>query len=466
MRKAAPSSLLLAFLVVASSPSTALAKTPAAPQLKHIASLTPPSALSFGPWTIKVTPQRMVVLGTHVSSRTIAAYDRRTWKLAWRYPGKVEAFVLCGKLVVVSDLKQRVVGLDLATGKKRWTVAGYYLAPYQRRTLHPNSRTRDRKLLLTGGGKHALVDVRTGRIVLRAPKILAIPRYRRGTIGLQGYTYRLPAKKPLASKGTRLLALLQLETPRGKIEGIYAWSLTGRRFALSQHGHDAQLKELARVQWTMPKLAGSGAESGAPEPEKLATEVGLIGDQLLLYENYVNYRWSWGRGVNRLTGLSMPQASIAFQLWGQQKIGKAAPAYRGFVLRPGSVFVTTGSTLHWQQPMASLGRLRLDRPLKPARGLVGASHLLPLGKCHLLSLLTAGKRVCLHYDRRQVAPKRYRTAIELRLLTGDKLSASVRQDFAGWDPDAFHTDGGLVIIPSLLAKDRKRCRIEVFSLRR
>lgn len=465
MRKAAPSCLLLAFLVVASSPSTALAKTPAAPQLKRIASLTPPSALSFGPWTIKVTPQRMVVLGTHVSSRTLVAYDRKHWKLAWRYPGKVEAFVLCDKLVVVSDLKQRVVALDLATGKKRWSVAGYYLAPYQRRALHPDARTNDTKLLLSGG-QHALVDVRTGRIVLRAPKILAIPRYRRGAMGLQGYAYRLPPKQTLAPKGTRLLALVQVETPQGKVEGIYAWSLAGRRFALSKHGHNARLKQLSRVQWSMPKLAGSGAFNGAPEPEKLATEVGVIGDQLLLYENYVNYRWSWGRGVNRLTGLSTPQASIAFQLWGQRDIGKTAGTYRGFVLHPNAVFVTTGSTLHWQQPMAALGRLRLEQPLKPAHGLVGASQLVPLGKCHLLSPLTTGKRVCLRYDRRQVAPKKYRSAIELRLLAGDKLSPAVRRDFGRWDPDAFHTDGGLIIIPSLLAKDRKRCRIEVFSLRR
>lgn len=435
-----------------------------APRLRRLAAITPPAALSFGPWTMKVTSRRLLVLGTHVSSRTLVAYDRATWKLAWRYPGKAEGFVLRGGLVIVRDLKQKVVAVDLATGKRRWSVKGY-LTFYQRRPLHPEAVTRDSKLLVTTGRGHALVDVSTGRVVLRAPKILAIPRYRRGTIGQSGYAYRRAPRTSLVPKGARLLALLQREARTGAVEGIYAWSLQGRRFTLTRR--DKELKVQSRVGWTMPKLAGSDAFNGAPEPNKLATEVTVIGGQLLLYENYVTYRWSWNRGVNRLTGVTLPRGTLAFQLWGQRDIGKAggkAPKYQGFVLRPGRVFVTTGSTLHWQQRAPLVSRLRLSGPLTPARAIVGASHLVPLGTCQLLMSLAPGRRLCLVLNRRQVAPKRYRSAITLRLLRGDKLSAPTRRDFGAWDPDEFHSDGGLLLIPSLRRNDRKRCKLEVFSL--
>jgi hypothetical protein len=439
-----------------------------APRLDQLAEITLPPDLAFGPWTIKVTPRRLVVLGTHVSSRTLAAFDRKTWKQAWRYPGKVEAFVLRGGLVIASDLKQKVVALDLVTGKQRWAVKGYYLATYQRRPLHPDARTNDAQLLLAGQTA-AVVNVNTGRVVQRAKTILAIPRYRHGQPGLAGYSYRLPPRKPLVPTGAKLLALVQIEARDGTVEGIYAWSLQGRRFTLRRHDDkltalvdraSARKNPQASVSWEMPRLKGSGAFNGAPEPDKLATEVGLIAGRLLLYENYVNYRWSWGQGTNRLTSVRLPGPTIDAQLWGLRGIKKGG-AYRGFVLRPEAVFVTSGSTLHWQHRAPTVSRLRLERPLSPARGSLAAGHLLPAGACHLLSPLGPGRQLCLVLDRRQVAPKRYMSAIDVRHWHRDRLSAPVRHTLGAWDLEDMQVDGGLLMIPIMKRSKPIRCKLRV-----
>lgn len=433
----------------------------AAPRLDRLAEITLPPDLAFGPWTIKVTPRRLVLLGTHVSSRTLVAFDRKTWKQAWRYPGKVEAFVLRGGLVIASDLRQQVVALDLATGKVRWAVKGYYLATYQRRPLHPDARTTD-ALLLLAGKTAAVVDVNTGRVTRRAKTILAIPRYRRGHPGLAGYSYRLPPRTPLVPTGAKLLALVQVETRDGAVEGIYAWSLQGRRFTLRRHDH--KLAAAKSVSWEMPKLKGSGAFNGAPEPEKLATEVGVIGDRLLLYENYVNYRWSWGQGSNRLTGIKLPGVGIDVQLWGSRGI-KRGGAYKGFVLRPDAVFVTAGSTLHWQHRAPKVSRLRLERPLTPPRGDLARSHLVPADACQLLLPLAPGRQLCLALDRRQVAPKRYASAVDVRHLHNDRLSAQVRHTLGDWSLEDMQVDGGLLLIPIMKRSKPIRCKLRVLRPR-
>jgi len=471
------------FLLTALAGLTLLLALPAdsAPRLHKLAEITLPPDLAFGPWTMKVTPRRLVLLGTHVSSRTLVAYNRKTWKLAWRYPGKVEAFVLRGGLVIASDLKRKVVALDLATGKQRWAVEGYYLATYQRRPLHPDVRTTDAQLLLAGKTA-ALLDVIKGRIARRAPKILAIPRHRRGQPGLAGYAYRLPPRKPLVPKGAKLLALVQIEARDGTVEGIYIWSLLGRRFTLRRH--DAKLAALvdraparkgprASVSWEMPTIKGSGAFNGAPEPDKLATEVNVIKGRLLLYENYVNYRWSWGRGSNRLTGVALPRPGLDFQLWGQRGIKKGS-SYQGFVLRPNAVFVTSGSTLHWQHRAPKVSRLRLEGlsgpgyrqgPLTPARGVLAAGHMLPAGTCHLLTPLGPGRQLCLVLDRRQVAPKRYTSAIDVRHWHKDRLSAPVRHTLGAWGLEDMHVDGGLLMIPIMKRTRPVRCKLQVLRPR-
>jgi PQQ-like domain len=443
-----------------------------APRLDRLAEISLPPGLDFGPWTIKATPRRLVLLGTHVSSRTLAAFDRKTWKQAWRYPGKVEAFVLRGGLVIASDLKKKVVALDQVTGKQRWVVKGYYLATYQRRPLHPDARTTDAQLLLAGKTA-AVVDVKTGRVTRRAPTILAIQRYRRGHPSLAGYSYRLPPRMPLVPKGAKLLALVQVEARDGAVEGIYAWSLMGRRFTLQRHDeklaavvHQASARKSpqASVSWEMPKLKGSGAFNGAPEPNKLATEVGLIAGRLLLYENYVNYRWSEGRGNNRLTSVRLPGPTIDAQLWGQRGIKKGGD-YRGFVLRPDAVFVTAGSTLHWQHRAPKVSRLRLERPLSPARGSLAAGHLLSAGSCQLLAPLAPGRQLCLVLDRRQVAPKRYTSAVEVRHWYKDRLSAPVRHSLGAWDLEAMLVDGGLLMIPIMKRSKPIRCKLRVLRPR-
>ncbi len=74
------------------------------------------------------------------------------------------------------------------------------------------------------------------------------------------------------------------------------------------------------VAWKMDngKRLPTNEFSSYPNPDNLITSVHHAGNIIFLYEEYTSYRWSWGRGTNRITAIDDSSGKILYQRWGQE----------------------------------------------------------------------------------------------------------------------------------------------------
>jgi hypothetical protein len=152
--------------------------------------------------------------------------------------------------------------------------------------------------------------------------------------------------------GSRLLSRFMVVSLSGK-SSYFDWQLVGSDLILRRYTEQQQPD--GELRWQVPKLpetdSKDAAFTGNPDPEKLQASVHVSGGRLFLYEDYSNYRWSWGRGSNRITLLQPGPTgamTIRFQDWGQKQ---DKDPYWGYMFFPGSVVLHDGTDLrqrHYQ----------------------------------------------------------------------------------------------------------------------
>ena len=360
-----------------------------------------PLTQAYGPLTLKPVDRVLLVNNTHVSARELLALDRWTLALKWRYAGKVSGFVVHAKsrIVVANDMQRGLVGLDARTGRRLWERPGLALNS----GIYPDLELRS-ATIYSGrrhGGHGTFVEAASGKMIVSLSKgpLTPVRVYRFTKAGLRFVRIEW---RGLRRTG-RLLAALSIGS--GKQDPLYVWSLTKRRFTLERRVGG---RTTATLGWVIPpstyKRPVDRVFNGDPEPEKLVARLRLVDGKLMFHEHYSTYRWSWGRGTNRLTLVDLLGMKIRRQIWGQRH---HRDPYRGFFFTDTFVFNVNGvdadlgrSKRYQLLSLSQLGTSgSVDKSAQPGAPTLAA--------CNQLLELAPILLACMQYTSKQIKPKRY-----------------------------------------------------------
>jgi hypothetical protein len=254
---------------------------------------------ALGTISIAKSGDYLILDDEHVSSRNLVCIEYSTGKEIWKIDSGVERFYIYNGNVLV-DLLNGIALFNIKNGKQIWKIKNAGISyKYQSASVVYNN------LLVNHNGKEGVLDLESQKV-----------KYFNKGVVLANY-FKLDKNKVTKSmigiendysSKDKILKIIIVEDKDG-VKKKYIWTLNKRKFNLiafdinSTSTSLSTSKEISRITWNMDdeKQLPKDSFNGHPEPEKLETRVYFINNQLFLFENYVNYRWSWQRGSNRLT---------------------------------------------------------------------------------------------------------------------------------------------------------------------
>lgn len=281
----------------------------------------------------------LILYDSHVSAFRLACIEYSTGKEIWKIPYNVRDYWFFEDKILVEGFTSLEM-IDSKTGKSIWKKDPCGV-PFD----YGHGEELDKEIFILMGPKREMLNLENGNTVTQ-PK---------NQVG--GFLYKEDMEQKTDRKGIALENKYSLSDQFYKVAVVedretardtYIWQLDAktRTFTLSIFGHNNVL--FKKHSWTIPQNVYTDnydvAFSGLPEPEKLSGYVYCINDMLILYESYENYRWSWGRGCNRITGIDLNTHEIKYQVWGQSPTDKN---FLGFHFFNNKILMSNG-IMHFQ----------------------------------------------------------------------------------------------------------------------
>ncbi len=274
--------------------------------------LIPTSLSASGTLRIKKIGDHVILYDGHVSAFKLVCVQYSTGKEIWAAPEGVRGlYFKDGELV--AQFHDHIEIYEIASGKSVWKLNDCIIS-YN----YPEGGELGDIISVTHQGRNSTLDLKTREIIRNAGPVLLATLFKIGENGEVSKTSK--DVKNTFSLGEEFILADVIEKSGGEQE-IYLWSLKEDTRLYTLRILDSKYNLLKEHSWTIPANtyteAHDRAFNGLPEPEKLSPSSYLIKDQLILFENYTSYRWSWGRGTNRITSIDIKTREIKYQVWGQ-----------------------------------------------------------------------------------------------------------------------------------------------------
>ncbi|TND10332.1 MAG: hypothetical protein FD123_580 [Bacteroidetes bacterium] len=400
--------------------------------------------------TVKKSGDLLFLHDSHVDSENLSCIDYNTGKELWKIPHTVEeVFLYRGKLLV--QFEDRVELLDMLTGKSSWKMDSTYIHYYEVRGLEPGDL-----LPVTHRGQTGLLDLVQRKITVMSDSIVVAAHFKTDEQGHVRRTFTGLDKTQKVPGKLQRAVVLENETGARQ---TYFWSLEeGKRlFTVSIYKEKQPVDTLS---WTIPDNNYPETDSprdhrGEPDPQTLMADVYFIDGRLIFFENYVMYRWSWGRGANRITCIDPEQQYIKYQVWGQ---GPGESVFSTFHFTD-DVILRSSGVLHFQQDKCRHSPLNL-RTGETLDSLPGNANIIAGFKPNLLA--------CFDYQSTitDTAKSKYEHRVSVTIVNHATGRYSETFDFQfgedyPYEPFLFADDGLLI----LYHFNRKTNKTELFCYR-
>ena len=262
---------------------------------------------SLGTLHLSRSDQYLILHDSHVSSRNLTCVDYTTGKELWKLDSTVFRYYMYQNNVVV-DHDSYLSIYEVATGKKLQTIQNVFIS-YQ----HIIGKELNDKILVNDLTKAAILDLRTGNLVETNIDVIGAYDFKENKKGaVKSFT---GIENNFTFEGS-LLSAVVFEDESNSIKFI--WSMDEER-KYHLNSFDTSGNKLKHNSWSMDEGEQKTYDgfNGHPESDKLDASIYFIDGHIFLFENYVNYRWSWGYGNNRITCIEPTSGEILYQRWGQ-----------------------------------------------------------------------------------------------------------------------------------------------------
>jgi hypothetical protein len=237
----------------------------------------------------------------------------------------------------------------------------------------------------------------------------------------------------------------------------FIWSLNEKKRQFKLTTSDSSGQKLNEQSWPMDedKRLPEDAFNGNPEPNKLESSVYFVDGQLYFFENYVNYRWSWNRGNNRLTCVNWETGKINNQIWGQSP---KQPDFNTFLFFD-HLILYSNHIMHFQDGDGSFYCFDAKKGIVLDSLTQKVTLFRNYGSEHLLGL---------SYKRKQIKEQGYANAVEMKLWNhlSNRFSETYRFDFGKnypYEPFVF-PEVGLVIL-YYYVKEKKSSLLQCYRIK-
>lgn len=282
----------------------------------------------------------LILYDGHVSSRLLSCLDYSTGKEIWKASELVWRYYFKDGLLVM-QYNNDIEMVEIPTGKSIFKLSDCSI-PW----THPEGSELADQILVVYAGKDAVLDLKKREIVDNSIRGRFATFTKQKTNGAKvvngGF---LPNNDSL---GENFLTANVIEDETGN-QLIFIWSLQKSTRTYSLNIYDKTYTKLKEHHWMIPKNNYKEDHdeyfTGLPEPDKLEPSTYVIGHQFFIFENYTRYRWSWGRGNNRLTCIDLKTLEMKYQLWGQSPEHKEYHTFHFF----NDIILHGNSTMHFQE---------------------------------------------------------------------------------------------------------------------
>jgi hypothetical protein len=237
------------------------------------------------------------------------------------------------------------------------------------------------------------------------------------------------------------------------MERDYIWSLDKKKRKFYLDVYDEKGVKLNSDFWYMDEDTSEHTSidyfSGYPEPEKLSHSVHVLNNKLFLYENYVNYRWSWGRGSNRLHCIDLNTGKVKYEKWGHAPSDTIAYPSNKFHFFDHNMLYAD-NIMHFQDGNGKFWNFDEDKGAVTDSLRMENTLFRNYDKNHLLAFT---------YERNLIGESEYTNAIEMRLwdIKKQAFSKAFRFDYVDgypYDPTVF-PDLGLIVFSVQMEATKK-----------
>jgi hypothetical protein len=372
----------------------------------------------------------LILYDAHVDAFRLACIAYSTGKEIWKVPYDVRGYWFYEDKLLIEGHNSLEM-LEIATGRSIWKTENCVMHYFFGKAI-----LLEDEVSVVHNDQDAILNLKTNSISSIGAKFIPATLYKQ-------YMNQAMTQKGVVLKNDNGLGegfyQVAVVEDRETAKDTYIWTLNteSRIFTLSIYGHNHVL--FKKHTWTIPENnyteAHDRAFSGLPEPEKLHGEVHCIGDQIFFYESYENYRWSWGRGCNRLTAIDIATHEIKYQVWGQTPDEKKFQGFHFF----NDIILQSDGIMHFQDEPGTFSRF----DMKTGKVLDSLSQRFTLFKDY-----TPGILMGFNYERKQVKDTEYTNKVSITAWDHQKNEYSKTFDFDfkeeyPYDPDVF--DDGTII---------------------
>lgn len=384
----------------------------------------------------------LILHDSHVSARKLICIEYSTGKELWKIEPDVHRFYIYNDIVII-DFNEYIAAYQVKTGSELWRLDSVNIS-YN----YPEGAAVTGKLLANYKGKQVILDLETQSVKSFSQGVVGAYRFQLD--GDQVVRSRIGTENNYDYKGN-LLAVVIVSDSQG-IRRDYVWSLDEhtRQFFLT--GFDTDGKKFNNCSWKMDEgeRLPQDAFSGNPEPDKLVNSVFFVDGRLFLFENYINYRWSWNRGSNRINCIDWKTGILKYQKWGQNPKGKEFNTFQFF----DNTILYSDNVMHFQDGDGKFskfdgqkGKVLDSLPQK-------ATLFRNYSKDYLLGF---------SYERKHIKESEYTNAVEMKLWNrhSNKFSKTFRFEYNKdypYEPVVFSEDGLVILYYYLKDKNRSMLR--------
>ncbi len=401
---------------------------------------------SLGTMSMAKIGDYLILHDSHVSDRKLVCIEYSTGKEIWKIENGVHRFYVYNDNVII-EFNNYIALHNVKSGKEIWRKESVSISyNYHKSDIVTNN------ILANHNGEKVVFDLETQTVKL----------YDKGIIGAYYFQFdEQNVKKSLIGTENyyncenKLLSIIIVNDDNDERRD-YVWSLDEQKREFNLSCFDSERKKINEHFWKMDEgeQLPKNMFDGNPEPDKLSGSMYFIEDKLFLFENYVNYRWSWNRGTNRISCIDWKTGNIKYQKWGQAPGEKEFKTFLFF----DNTILYSDNIMHFQDGDGRFSKFDF------LKGKVLDS--LPQ-KATLFKNYNKDYLLGFSYERKHIKEKEYTNAVEMKFwnMHTNIFSDTYRFDFKSYypfEPFVF-SDDGLVILYFYL-KDKKRSTLKCYRV--
>jgi hypothetical protein len=262
--------------------------------------------------SLKKQGDYLVLHDSHVDSRNLSCVRYSTGEELWKIADNVDRFFFFGNAVVVQFM-DHVELREIVTGKITWKAESTRID-----FAYGEERQLPSEVEAICNGKNCVLDMKSGQTKTRLEKMIPAILHRITDPTRPDRSSTMIEDHFGTGDDLREAVIVQ---NRESYQKTFIWTLDEKKRTFRVDAYSMQHEKLKDFTWTMPVSFYNDTFRqgfcGLPEPSKLSTSAYVIGDYLFFYEDYSRYRWSWGRGTNRVTCFDWTKNEMIYQVWGQ-----------------------------------------------------------------------------------------------------------------------------------------------------